>query len=368
MAYQESKQAVNSWQRLFNWLDERYQMQELFGVLLHVYVPREAKTFYLGGITLFLFTIQAITGSLLTLYYQPTPDTAYDSVLFITSSVNFGWLIRSIHAWGANLMVITCILHLLRVYFQGAYKPPREITWGVGVALLAVTMGFGFTGYLLPWDQRAYWATTVGSEMAGAVPLVGDYMLQLLRSGPDITAATLSRFYGGHTLLLPLTLAGLIGVHVVLLHQQGLANPRKPAKRPWPASEAQEHGEAEKEKTLPFFPHYVLSEVISWYIIIALLIVLAAALPAGLEEKANPLETPPHIKPEWYFLSLYQMLKYVPRVVGVLLPMVALPFLFLLPFIDKNPEVVPRKRPVAIILGLVVLSTIVGFTIWGILS
>ncbi len=363
MAYQESKQPANLWQRMYNWVDERYRVGELMGAMLHVYIPKEAKTFYLGGITLFLFIVQVITGSLLTLYYQATPDTAYDSVLFITSDVNFGWLIRSIHAWGANLIVIFCILHLLRIYFQGAYKRPREITWGMGVALLAVTLGFGFTGYLLPWDQRAYWATTVGSEMAGAVPLVGDYLLRLLRSGPDITAATLSRFYGMHTLLLPLTLAGLIAVHVLLIHQQGLANPRKPAKRPLSASEMEEA--EEKGKTIPFFPHYVLDEIIGWYVIIALLIVLASVFPAGLEEQANPLETPPHIKPEWYFLSLYQLLKYVPRVVGVLIPMIALPLLLLLPFIDRNPEVAPRKRLIAIAFGVLTLIVIVGFTVWG---
>jgi quinol-cytochrome oxidoreductase complex cytochrome b subunit len=363
MAYQESIQPTDRWQQLVNWLDERYRVRELAGALVHVYIPPEAKTYYLGGITLYLFMVQVITGSLLTLYYQGTPDTAYDSVLFITGTVNFGWLIRSVHAWGANLMVVFCFLHLLRVYFQGAYKAPREITWGIGVALLAVTLGFGFTGYLLPWDQRAYWATTVGSEMAGAMPLVGDFMLQFLRSGPDITAATLSRFYGVHTLLLPLALAGLISGHLVLIHQQGLANPCKPARQPSAEPETQE-----EETGKPFFPHYVLGETICWYIIIALLIILASVFPAGMEEKANPLETPPHIKPEWYFLSLYQLLKYVPRVVGVLIPMVALPLLLLLPFIDRNPEVVPRKRPIAVTLGVMALIVTLGFTIWGMLS
>lgn len=365
MAYQERSQPTGIWQRTLTWVDERYRVQELMGALLHVHIPKDAKTFYLGGITLFLFIVQVITGSLLTLYYQPTPDAAYDSVLFIMSNVNFGWLIRSIHAWGANLMVIFCILHLLRIYFQGVYKAPREITWAVGVALLAVTLGFGFTGYLLPWDQRAYWATTVGSEMAGAVPVVGDFLLNLLRAGPDITAATLSRFFGGHVLFLPLTLAGLITIHGVLFHQQGLANPRKPAKRPW-SEDA--HSKDSRGKSIPFFPHYILSEVIAWYGIIAILIILSAVFPAGLEEKADPLQTPPHIKPEWYFLSLYQVLKFVPRVVGVLIPMVLLPFLIFLPFIDRNPEVLPKKRPVAIAIGLMMLSIIIVFTVWGLLS
>ncbi len=359
MTSQRIESPTSRWLRLFNWFDERYQLRALMQALLHVYIPREAKTFYLGGITLFLFVVQVITGSLLTLYYQPTPDTAYDSVLFITSDVAFGWLIRSIHAWGANLMIFFCILHLLRIYFQGAYKPPREVTWIVGVALLGVTLGFGFTGYLLPWDQRAYWATTVGTEMAGAVPAVGEYLLRFLRGGEDITNATLSRFYGVHTLLLPLTLGTILAVHIVLIHQQGLANPRKPARVP---PKLDEEGEG---KALPFFPHYVLSEVIAWYVILAILIVLASVFPAGLEEKADPLKTPPHIKPEWYFLSLYQLLKWVPRTVGVLAPMGAIALLLLLPFIDRNPEVVPRKRPFAIFLGIVTVVGIVALTLLG---
>jgi len=366
MANQQIQQSPPRWIAWVEWVDQRYRMRELMQALLHVHIPREAKTLYLGGIALFLFMVQVITGSLLTLYYQPTPDTAYDSVLFITSDVNFGWLIRSIHAWGANLMILVVMLHLLRVYFQGAYKPPRELTWGVGVLLLVITMGFGFTGYLLPWDQRAYWATTVGTEMAGVVPVVGDYLLRFLRGGADITDATLSRFYGVHTLLLPLTLGAVIALHVVLIHQQGLANPRKPAKFPPPPEETGE--QAEEEKSLPFFPHYVLGEVIGWYIVVALLIVLASVFPAGLEEKANPLQTPAHIKPEWYFLSLYQLLKWVPRTVGIVIPMIALPGLLLLPFLDRNPEVAPRKRPVAIFLGVATVVGIVVLTIWGLRS
>ncbi len=368
MAGKSFEHPVSLWEQLVNWADERYHMRELMHALLHVYIPRDAKTYYLGGITLFLFGVQAVTGTLLTLYYQPTPDTAYDSVLFIMGNVNFGWLIRSVHAWGANLMIIFCGLHLLRVYFQGAYKPPREITWGVGVALLAVTMGFGFTGYLLPWDQRAFWATTVGSEIAGSVPGIGEHLLRFMRGGPDVTDATLSRFYGVHTLLLPLTLAAFLTAHVVLIHQQGLANPKKPAKPRRLSAEAGSQPATENERALPFFPHYVLGELIAWYVVLALLIVLASEFPAGLEEKANPFQTPSHIKPEWYFLSLYQMLKLVPRTVGVLAPMVALPILGLLPFIDRNPEVAPRKRWFAILAGVVVLTGLAALTIWGLSS
>ena len=232
--------------RIWDWMDRRFQVGKLMQTLLHVYVPKDAKTYYLGGTTLFLFFIQGVTGTLLALYYKPTPETAYDSVLFITSSVNFGWLIRSIHHWGANLMIIFCALHLLRIFLQGAYKPPREMTWIIGVVLLLLTLLFGFTGYLLPWDERAYWATTVGSEFAGAVPLIGDFLLQFLRGGEAVSEATLSRFYGAHTLFLPEILAVFLLIHIVLMHQQGLANPKKPAKIP---SSPQPDGEKEKNHT-----------------------------------------------------------------------------------------------------------------------
>ncbi len=342
-------------QRVIDWMDERYELRSLLDAMLHVYVPREAKTFYLGGITLFLFFMQASSGILLTLYYQPTPDTAYNSVLFITSDVSFGWLIRSVHAWGANLMIVACVLHLLRVFFQGAYKRPREITWVLGVFLLFITLGFGFTGYLLPWDQRAFWATTVGTESAGAVPVIGDFLLNFIRGGATVSDVTLTRFFGIHTLVLPVSLAAVLLVHIVLIHQHGLANPKKPAGQVKP----------DEEPGIPFFPHYILDEAIAWYIVLAVLVILASLFPAGLEAKANPLETPAHIKPEWYFLSLYQFLKLVPRTVGVLTPVAAAPLLILLPFLDRNPEVAPAKRPRMIAAGVLLLLAITILTVWG---
>ncbi len=208
-----------------DWFDERIALRQLIAASLHVVIPRRAHTYYLGGITLFLFASQAVTGILLSLYYQPTPESAYNSILYIMNQVNFGWLMRSVHAWGANLMIIFCVLHLLRVAVQGAYKKPREITWMVGMGLLFITLGFGFTGYLLPWDQRAFWATTVGTEIASAVPLVGEAIRDFLRAGADVSALTLSRFLGVHMLILPASLVGLLLVHLLIIHQQGLADP-----------------------------------------------------------------------------------------------------------------------------------------------
>ncbi len=219
------QQTVSLGDRVVDWLDQRIRFRELSEALLHVPIPRRAETLYLGGITLFFFIVQVTTGILLVLYYRPTPDAAYESVLFIMNGVRFGWLIRSLHAWSANLMIIACILHMLRVYIQGAYKAPRELTWMAGVILLLLTLGFGFTGYLLPWDQRAYWATTVGSESFGAAPLIGPYLLRFLRGGTEVTALTLSRFFGVHILVLPATLALFLLVHLTLIHQQGLSDP-----------------------------------------------------------------------------------------------------------------------------------------------
>lgn len=214
-------------QSAFGWVEERIPVRSWIAASLHVIIPRSAHTYYLGGITLFCFVVQATTGILLALYYQPTPETAYDSVLVIMNQLNFGWLVRSVHAWSANLMIIFCVFHLLRVVLQGAYKKPREITWMVGMGLLFITMGFGFTGYLLPWDQRAFWATTVGTEIAGAVPFLGNFVREFLRGGADVSAATLTRFFGVHVLVLPVALAGLLVFHLLIIHEQGLADPHE---------------------------------------------------------------------------------------------------------------------------------------------
>jgi ubiquinol-cytochrome c reductase cytochrome b subunit len=349
--------------RVAGWFEERLRARSLFGALLHVRIPASAVTYYLGGITLFLFGIQVVTGTLLALYYKPTPETAYDSVKTITSVVDFGWLIRSIHHWGANLMIVSLVLHLLRIFVQGAYKYPREITWMVGVGLLGATIGFGFTGYLLPWDQRAFWATTVGTEIAGGVPFIGDALLNLLRGGVDVTDATLSRFFGMHVLVLPLILGGLVLVHLTIVHQLGLASPRHPEPRP---SRPGTVVEPVQEPLKPFFPHYILDEVIAWAAVLAVLVVLASVLPAGLEDKADPLVTPAHVKPEWYFLAVYQLLKVVPeKTLGILAPIVAVGVLAFLPFIDRNPAVAKRKRPIALFLAVVTIVGLIAFTIWG---
>ena len=342
------------------WVESRLHLGPFIAALLHVRIPADAKTFYLGGITLFLFGIQVVTGTLLALYYSPTPEAAYESVLSITSDVQFGWLIRSMHHWAANLMLVSLVLHLLRIFAQATYKYPREITWIVGGGLLLLTIGFGFTGYLLPWDQRAYWATVVGTEIAGDVPLIGSSLLLLLRGGAEVGEATLARFFGIHVLVLPLLLGGLVALHLLFVHQQGVANPKRAEPRPGRVTAPQP-----PEKLKPFFPDYILDEVIAWYAVLAGLVVLASLFPAGLEPKADPLVTPEHIKPEWYFLAVYQLLKLVPETVGVVAPVVLIAIIVLLPLLDRNQEISPRRRPIAIFLALVLLVAMAVLTYFG---
>ncbi len=214
-------------QRAAGWVDDRYQVSEPLTKVLKKPVPKYAlRWFYcLGGITAFLFVVQGITGILLAFYYKPTPEAAYASIQYIETQVHFGAAIRAIHHWCANGMIVICIAHMLRVFIMGAYKRPRELNWVSGVLLLILTLVFGFTGYLLPWDQRAFWATTVGSEIAGAIPAVGNLALVLLRVGWNVTGETLSRFYGLHVIVVPLATVAFMFAHFLMIRRQGIAKP-----------------------------------------------------------------------------------------------------------------------------------------------
>ena len=209
--------------KLGNWLDERLGWRQVWTAIFKRKIPKVNWAYTLGSASLFVAVNQIITGILLTIYYVPTPDHAYDSVQYITTQVTAGWLIRGLHHWGASAMVVLVVLHMLRVIYYGAYKYPREITWFTGVGLLLVVLGFGFTGYLLPWDQRAYWATTVGTRIAGVTPVIGDGILRVMRGGEDLTAVTLARFFGGHVWMLPVLLLSLIAIHLYLVIRIGIS-------------------------------------------------------------------------------------------------------------------------------------------------
>ena len=206
-----------------NWLDERVSWRQVWDAIFLRKIPKVNWFYTLGSATLFVAVNQAVTGILLTLYYVPTPDHAYDSVQYITTQLPAGWLIRGLHHWGASAMVILVVLHMLRVIFYGAYKYPREVTWFTGVILLLVVIGFGFTGYLLPWDQKAYWATTVGTRIAGTPPIIGDTILRIMRGGEDLSAVTLARFFGTHVWVLPVTLMLVLSIHLYLVIRIGIS-------------------------------------------------------------------------------------------------------------------------------------------------
>ena len=208
--------------RLGNWLDERFGWRNVWTAIFLRKIPHVNWFYTLGSATLFMATLQIVTGILLTMYYVPTPDHAYDSVIYITTQLPAGWFIRGLHHWGASAMIILTALHMLRVFFYGAYKYPREVTWLTGVVLLLVVVGFGFTGYLLPWDQKAYWATTVGTRIAGVAPGVGEWILRIMRGGDDLSAVTLARFFGAHVWVLPGALLTLIVIHMYLVIRLGI--------------------------------------------------------------------------------------------------------------------------------------------------
>ena len=209
------------WQKIYAWLDERLSLNGIYKAVLDRPEPKGNWWNTLGSASLFLFLLQGVTGIFLTMYYTPSPDHAYDSIQYIMNSVAFGWLIRGIHHWGSSLMVLVVFIHMLRVFVTASYKYPRELTWMIGVGLLIFTLGMGFTGYLLPFNQKSYWATTVGTSIAGTVPWLGDFILKVLRGGADISALTLSRFFSAHIWIFPAALAGLIGVHLYLIIKHG---------------------------------------------------------------------------------------------------------------------------------------------------
>ena len=295
--------------------------------------------YYLGGITMFFFIVQVITGVLLLMYFQPGEATAYESIRFLTTKVPFGWLIRSIHSWSAHLMIISLVFHMFSTMMLKAYRPPRELTWVTGYLLFLLTLGFGFSGYLLPWNKLAYFATTVGTNIVASVPLLGNWLLQVLRGGPDVTINTLYRFFAAHVVILPLAFVGLIAAHLLFIQRQGMAPPL---------------GAKVAPRGMKFFPSFALRDVLMWLACLMVLVTLAVFLPYGpgipgmdweLGEKADPLAPAyPGIKPEWYFLWEYQLLKeFPPHLFGLEGPQVCLfliAILFgiwaLIPWLDRR--------------------------------
>lgn len=353
--------------RLGGWLEERLGLSDVREFIAHKTVPVHSGTmwYYFGGITLFLFVIQVLTGILLLLYYRPTTTEAYESVQFIVTRVQFGWLIRNIHSWSANLMIFTAFVHMFSVVFLRAYRRPREITWLSGIALLGLALGFGFSGYLLPWNTISYFATKVGTDMAASVPGIGPPIARFLRGGDDVGGATLTRFFGFHVAVLPGLTTVLLMVHLALVQKHGISSP------PW--VERRYAASGGRVPQMPFLPNFFLREMMAWYGALGVLGALAALFPWELGAKADPFASAPAgIRPEWYFLAPFYTLKLIPSHVlfmeGELLGLIGFgvlaAFWVLLPFWATDRRGFERTRLVTGV-GVLLLAYLATFSLLG---
>jgi cytochrome b6 len=285
---------------LARFLEERLRLGGVIEFLSHKTVPRHKHSFWylFGGLSLFFFLVQLVTGILLLIYYSPTPQAANESVRFIISQVPFGWLIRSLHSWSANLMIACVFIHLFSTYFMRAYRKPRELMWVSGVLMLFLVLGFGFTGYLLPWDTTAYFATQIGTEIPRSIPLLGEAIVTLLRGGEYIAEESLKRLFALHVVILPLLSLVIIAFHITLNQLHGSSTPI---------------GIVPEKRGIPFFPNYMYRDGISWTVGTIFLFSLALLFPVQLGMKADPFSSaPPGIHPEWYFLTLFETLRLFP--------------------------------------------------------
>jgi ubiquinol-cytochrome c reductase cytochrome b subunit len=360
---------------IFHWLDERLDVLRAKRDLLDREVPDRLTWWHtLGSATLTVFVVQIITGTTLATYYSASPDHAYESIQFMTREVASGALLRGIHHWGASAMVVLIVAHMIRVFSVGAYKYPREVNWLVGVGLFLLVLAFSFTGYLLPWDQKAYWATAVGTNIAGTTPVLGGALVALLRGGSELGAATLARFYAFHVLWLPLLLTVLIALHIIVVVRQGIAARPRDLEVGAPASTRDARYPAyyraayaaSKRGGVRFWPDVLGKDAVVSAAVVLLIVLLAATFGAPLEGPADPTDTAYIPRPEWYFLPIYQLLSLVPgsleSLIAVGVPMAFVLVLLALPFFDRGSTRNLLHRPAALA-GLALLLGGSGFLI-----
>jgi ubiquinol-cytochrome c reductase cytochrome b subunit len=331
--------------RLSAWIDHRTGIQTAVRNFLYEEIPASSSWHQVfGSVAVFLFLTQAFTGALLAFNYAPTPGDAYNSLRYILTELTGGRLIRGLHHWGASMMIVVVVLHMVQVFLYGAYKKPREATWMVGVVLLLVTLAYGLTGYLLPWDNRAYWGTVVTTHIAASAPVLGPYLARLLGGEGAVGVVTFARFYGLHVLLLPPATLLLIGVHIFLVRKHGIA--------PAPGDEL--------VARQPFYPRQVFRDTAAIFAAFAILFTLAVVARVPLEQLADPTDTAYTPRPEWYFLFLFQILNLLTgplEIVGsVVLPGLAVLALIAVPFVDRGLMVSVTRRTFAA--GVVVLAAV----------
>jgi ubiquinol-cytochrome c reductase cytochrome b subunit len=339
---------------LLDWLDDRAGWRRLAHRALGERLPPGTGWFFtLGSVLLLLLLVQAVTGVVLAFYYAPTPDHAWASLRFVQERVTFGRLVRDLHHFGASFLVVFAVVHLLRVFVFGSYKAPRELTWITGVLLLLVLLALALTGYLLPWDQRAYWATVVTINIARTGPIVGEATAALLRGGAEVGALTLSRWYAMHVIVLPAALVALVAAHLALMRRHGISGPVTPRE-----------GEPSA-----FYPAHAAKDAVAAGAVFAVLVLTAIFADARLEPVADPSDASYVPRPEWYFLWLFELLKYFPGKLEVAaahgVPLLLVALLLLLPFLDRRRERRPSRRPVAMASAAALLALVGGLTALG---
>ncbi len=351
---------------LYEWVDERLGLEEIVAFGRKKTVPVHAQSFwyYWGGISLFLFLLQAFTGVLLLVYYRPGPDS-FESVRQISYQIKFGWLVRSAHSWGANLMIFSVFVHMFSTFFMKAYRKPREFGWFSGMVLLVLGLGFGFSGYLLPMDELSYFATKVGLEIPKAIPFVGPALASLIRGGPDVSEFTVQRFFALHVVVLPALFIPILFFHLWLLQRHGNAVPPSELEKP-----------AAEKRTMPFFPNFLWKDLAMWLIALNVLAIFASLYPWDLGQPANILTPAPMgIHPEWYFMSSFETLKIVGRLlsgsigesVGIVLFTAGLILWTLIPLYDGSSQDGRRGR-LANYFGLLVVFVLIVTTAVGYLD
>ncbi len=360
------------WDRVKNWLDVRIGINELIEEQVRAYrVPKNINIFYtLGVVTIAGYLIQVITGILLLIYYIPHPDHAFQSVQEIMNKVPFGWLFRQVHVMGSNLLIGVVFAHMLTVFLMGNYKRPRELTWLVGALLLLVSIAFGFSGYLLPWTQLSYWATTVATAIPTAVPYAGEFVANILRGGETVTGATLSRFFAFHVSVLPPLFLTLLGLHLFLIKRTGISGTpfgmSAEEQRPWTEYHKKSHPDG-----YAYYPRFFQKDlfmVMMYLAAIFLLITFAPTLffPEDATIPADPHRTPANIRPEWYLLAPYQLFKIIPnKFLGVIIQAAILALFLFWPFFDTEKEKNIMKRPFLRGIFLVAFALWVVLMFWG---
>jgi len=341
---------------IYIWLKERLPIDSIISFLQKKPVPRHKHTFwyYWGGLTLFCLIIQVVTGILLALYYKPTTDDAYASIQYIDGVVPFGSMIRSLHIWAANAMILSVLIHMFSVFFMKAYRKPREMMWLSGSILLILTLSFGFTGYLLPWDVVSYFATQVGLAEIERFPLIGTLAASILKGSPYVGQEALSRMYVLHIVILPLILILLLFFHLILNQVYGTSKPISIA----------------ESKPIPYLPDFIYRETITWLILLAVLITLSIVLPWGLGppfDLTNITQAPEGIHPEWYFVFAYQTLqaeRYIPGGLITLFFLMISIVWFLIPFLDKRASQ-EMKDGRFTALGIFIILYLSVMTVWG---